>query len=121
MCFLRKGIQSLQTFSRCPCRNQNMRMKAVFFAQLLVYFVPVRIFFSQKAYCIMKAKIVIIILLAVLLIIFVLQNTEVVVVKLWFWDASIPRALLLFVTFAIGLIIGFMVPSTRKTKDPDPE
>jgi putative membrane protein len=69
----------------------------------------------------MKAKIFIIIALAVLLIIFVLQNTDVVVVKFWFWDASIPRALLLFVTFAIGLIIGFMVPSTRKRKDPDPE
>jgi len=103
------------------CQNQNMRMKQVFFAQLLVYFVPILTFFSQNCYSYMKAKIVIIIVLAVFLIIFVLQNTEVVVVKFWFWDASIPRALLLFVTFAIGLIIGFMVPSTRKRKDPDPE
>jgi uncharacterized integral membrane protein len=61
----------------------------------------------------MKSKIVIIILLAVLLIIFVLQNTEIVVIKFWFWDLSIPRALLLFVTFAVGLIIGLMVPSTQ--------
>ena len=66
----------------------------------------------------MKSKIVIIILLAVLLIIFVLQNTEVVVIKFWFWDLSIPRALLLFITFAIGLIIGLMVPSTQKSKEP---
>jgi len=69
----------------------------------------------------MKSKIVIIIVLAVLLIIFVLQNTEMVVVKFWFWDASIPRALLLFVTFAVGLIIGLMVPASRKRKSPDPE
>lgn len=67
----------------------------------------------------MKSKIVIIIVLAVLLIIFVLQNTEVVTIKFWFWDMSIPRALLLFVTFAIGLIIGLMVPSTRKSKEPE--
>lgn len=67
----------------------------------------------------MKSKIVIIILLAVLLIIFVLQNTEVVTIKFWFWDMSIPRALLLFVTFAIGLIIGLMVPSTRKSKEAE--
>jgi len=65
----------------------------------------------------MKSKIVVIILLAVLLIIFVLQNTEMVIVKFWFWDASIPRALLLFVTFAVGLIIGLMVPSTQKSKE----
>ena len=69
----------------------------------------------------MKSKIVIIIVLAVLLIIFVLQNTDMVVVKFWFWDTSIPRALLLFVTFAVGLIIGLMVPTSPKRKDPDPE
>lgn len=65
----------------------------------------------------MKLKIVVIIFLAVLLIIFVLQNTEVVPVKFWFWAISIPRALLLFVTFAVGLIIGLMVPTTRKSKE----
>lgn len=65
----------------------------------------------------MKSKIVVIILLAVLLIIFVLQNTEVVPVKFWFWGISIPRALLLFVTFAVGLIIGLMVPTSRKSKE----
>jgi uncharacterized integral membrane protein len=67
----------------------------------------------------MKSKIVIIIVLAVLLIIFVLQNTEVVTIKFWFWDMSIPRALLLFVTFAMGLIIGLMVPSTRRSKEAE--
>ncbi|TFH25500.1 MAG: LapA family protein [Bacteroidia bacterium] len=65
----------------------------------------------------MKTKIVIIVVLAVLLIIFVLQNTEMVVVKFWFWDASIPEALLLFVTFAVGLIIGLMVPTSQKRRE----
>jgi len=65
----------------------------------------------------MKSKIVVIVVLAVLLIIFVLQNAEVVVVKFWFWDLSLPRALLLFVTFAVGLIIGLMIPASRKAKD----
>ena len=67
----------------------------------------------------MKSKIVIIIILAVLLIIFVLQNTETVIINFWFWDLSIPRALLLFVTFAVGLIIGLMVPSTQKSSVPN--
>jgi len=69
----------------------------------------------------MKTKIVIIIVLAVLLIIFVLQNTEIVIVNFWFWDISLPRALLLFVTFAIGLIIGLIVPSTQKSSPTDEE
>ena len=65
----------------------------------------------------MKSKIVIAVLLTVLLIIFVLQNTEIVIVNFWFWDLSLPRALLLFVTFAVGLIIGLIIPSTKKGSD----
>jgi uncharacterized integral membrane protein len=65
----------------------------------------------------MKIKVFIIVLLAIFLIVFVLQNTENVVIKLWFWDLSIPRALLLFVCFAIGLVIGLIIPSSRKSAD----
>jgi len=60
----------------------------------------------------MKTKIVIIALLAVLLIIFVLQNTEMVIVNLFLWDISIPRALLIFVCFAMGLVFGLLIPSS---------
>lgn len=62
----------------------------------------------------MKTKIIIIIILAVSLIIFVLQNTETVAIKFWFWELSIPRALLLFVCFALGIIIGLIIPSSKK-------
>ena len=67
----------------------------------------------------MKTKVIIIILLAVLLIIFVLQNTETVNINVFFWDLSIPRALLLFVCFAMGLIIGLIIPSSRIKKKAD--
>lgn len=60
----------------------------------------------------MKTKIVVIALLAVLLIIFVLQNTEMVIVNLFLWDISIPRALLIFVCFAMGLVFGLLIPSS---------
>ena len=60
----------------------------------------------------MKAKIFVIVLLAVLLIIFVLQNTEMVIVNLFLWDISIPRALLIFVCFAMGLVFGLLIPSS---------
>ena len=67
----------------------------------------------------MKIKVIIIILLAILLIVFVLQNTETVNVNFFFWDLSIPRALLLFVCFAVGLIFGLLIPSSRLKKDAD--
>ncbi len=65
----------------------------------------------------MKTKIITIIILAVLLIIFVLQNTAIVEIKFWFWELSIPGALLLFICFAVGLIIGLIIPSTRKKEE----
>ena len=72
----------------------------------------------------MRANIVIILILALLLIVFALQNTQVVDVRLWFWVASIPRALLIFVCFALGVITGLIIPvagrKNRKVK-PKPE
>ena len=65
----------------------------------------------------MKTKVIIIIILAVLLIVFVLQNTEMVGINVFFWDVSIPRALLLFVCFALGLIIGLIIPSSGKKRE----
>ena len=66
----------------------------------------------------MKTKIIIIVVLAVLLIIFVLQNTAMVSIKFWFWELNIPRALLLFVCFAVGLIIGLIIPTSKKQNQP---
>ena len=65
----------------------------------------------------MKAKIFVIVLLAVLLIIFVLQNTEMVIVNLFLWDISIPRALLIFVCFAMGLVFGLLIPSSENKSE----
>jgi len=68
----------------------------------------------------MKTKIIIIIVLLILLIIFVLQNTAVVKVELFFWPIDLPVALLLFICFALGLIIGLIIPASR-TKKPEKE
>jgi len=58
----------------------------------------------------MKAKTIIILVLAVLLIIFALQNTELIHVKCLFWGINVPLALLIFVCFAVGVIIGIILP-----------
>lgn len=64
----------------------------------------------------MKTKTIIIITLAILLVIFALQNTEVVNVQMWFWKLQIPRALLIFCCIAAGVVIGLMVPSSKKDR-----
>jgi uncharacterized integral membrane protein len=56
----------------------------------------------------------IIILLIILVFIFVFQNTQLVEVKFFFWIISIPRALMLFSTLAVGLICGWLLPGRRK-------
>jgi len=69
----------------------------------------------------MKTKVILIVVLIILLIIFVLQNTEIIKVNLFFWDINIPGALLLFVCFAMGLVIGLIIPSSRPKKEPETE
>lgn len=65
----------------------------------------------------MKAKTIIIIILTILIVVFALQNTEVVPVQLWFWKLQIPRALLIFCCLAVGVIIGLMIPSSKKAEN----
>ena len=65
----------------------------------------------------MKAKTIFIIVLTILIVIFALQNTEVVNVKLLFWSIQIPRALLIFCCLGVGVIIGLMIPSSKKKED----
>lgn len=68
----------------------------------------------------MKTKVIVIIILVILLIIFVLQNTAMIQIKFWFWELSIPAALLLFVCFAMGLVIGLIIPSSGTRKEDEP-
>ncbi|MBL7174577.1 MAG: LapA family protein [Desulfobacteraceae bacterium] len=55
----------------------------------------------------MISKIVIFILI-LLILIFVIQNTEVVRVSFLAWEISMPRALMILLTFLIGLIAGWL-------------
>ena len=53
-----------------------------------------------------------------IVIIFVIQNIQVVEVKFLFWEVSMSRALVLFATFGIGLVGGWLLtlPKARKQK-----
>lgn len=47
-------------------------------------------------------------------IVFVLQNTQVVEVRFWFWKTQASRALVLLITFAVGLGFGWLISFWRR-------
>jgi uncharacterized integral membrane protein len=57
----------------------------------------------------MKFKIIFILILAVLFSIILLQNTQVVTVKLLFWEMSMSRIILVPLLVLFGFVIGFFV------------
>ena len=51
-----------------------------------------------------------------LVMVFVLQNTQVVEVRFLFWTVSMSRALMLFGTFAMGFVAGWLLTLPRGRK-----
>ena len=53
--------------------------------------------------------------------IFVFQNMQVVEVKFLLWSLTVSRALILFITLAIGLIVGYLLglPGRRRKAETD--
>ena len=68
----------------------------------------------------MSAKTIVFIVLAILIVIFTIQNTEVINIKFYPWEKSIPTALILLGTLFIGIILGWLLTwtgySRRKRK-----
>jgi uncharacterized integral membrane protein len=52
--------------------------------------------------------------LALLILVVIAQNAEVTTVKLLFWEASLSRVVLLFLTLVVGFVIGFVVAKLPK-------
>lgn len=49
------------------------------------------------------------ILLAVLFIIFLVQNTQVVTLHLYFWEISMSQIILISLVLVLGFIVGYIV------------
>jgi uncharacterized integral membrane protein len=64
----------------------------------------------------LKPKAIIASLLAILVLVFVVQNTEVVAVRLLFWDFRMSRVLLILLTTVIGFVGGYIVANLVKSK-----
>lgn len=63
-----------------------------------------------------KMKLIVIAILALLAAVIILQNVETVDTKILFITISMPRAILLAVTWAIGLACGLLIPLKPKKK-----
>jgi uncharacterized integral membrane protein len=62
----------------------------------------------------MSKKNIVIIVLAALFVLFVVQNTRIVEVQLWFWTVSMSRSLMLLGTLFIGLIGGWFLGRAKR-------
>jgi putative membrane protein len=67
----------------------------------------------------MRTRIIISILLAILLVVFTIQNSEIITVRLYFWDTNIPGALLFLICLCIGVFIGILIPVKKKHSEKE--
>ena len=57
----------------------------------------------------MKVKLAIAVAAAILILVFLLQNTQVVTLRLYFWKVSMSQIILIPLTTIIGFVLGFIV------------
>ncbi len=64
----------------------------------------------------MKLKNYIIAAIVLVFFIFIIQNASSVTVTFLFFQVTMPRALLLFITLIVGLVVGIFLPFNVKRK-----
>ncbi len=68
----------------------------------------------------MKTKTIIIVVLIALFVIILIQNTQVVTLRLFFWKLGMSQIILIPLIMAIGFVVGFIVSKVignqRKSK-----
>lgn len=61
----------------------------------------------------MKLKITLLIALLLCVVLFTLQNTETVNIKFFLWDLTLSRALMIFLVFSVGTLLGLIMGSVQ--------
>ena len=59
----------------------------------------------------MNFKMILGLFLVFLIVLFTLQNTDVVTVRLLFWELLMSRAILIFLVLGIGIVLGWILRS----------
>ena len=62
----------------------------------------------------MKTKHIVGIVVFVLIVIFLIQNTQVVTLRFYFWQLSMSQIILLPLTMLIGIAIGYIIARVTK-------
>lgn len=60
----------------------------------------------------MRPRLIALLVLIGLLFLFAVQNTKTVDIAFLFWRVEISRALLLFIVFALGIVVGWILRTT---------
>ncbi len=68
----------------------------------------------------MKPKVIISLFLGIIILIIIIQNVQPVPTSVLFWTINLPHIFLLFIVFAIGILIGMMLPGLM-SKKPEAE
>lgn len=66
----------------------------------------------------MKPKVIISLILGIVILIIIIQNVQDVPTSILFWTINLPHIFLLFIVFAIGILVGMMLPGLM-TKKPE--
>ena len=66
----------------------------------------------------MRVKLILSLILLFIVTLFAVQNAAVVTIKFLLWEFDISQALMIFLTFAIGLVIGLFIPSVLRSPTP---
>ena len=61
----------------------------------------------------MKPKLIIGIVAIILFVIFLIQNTQVVTLRLYFWKLSMSQIILISITMLIGIVVGYIIATMR--------
>ena len=62
----------------------------------------------------MKTKHIVGIVVFILIVIFLIQNTQVVTLRFYFWQLSMSQIILLPLTMLIGIAIGYIIARVTK-------
>jgi uncharacterized membrane protein YciS (DUF1049 family) len=65
----------------------------------------------------MKPKTILLLVLVVLAVILLIQNTQIITFRLYFWQVSISQVILVPLIFVIGFVLGFLVEKFEKRKE----
>jgi uncharacterized integral membrane protein len=68
----------------------------------------------------MKAKIISALILAALLAVIFIQNTEVVIFRVFFWTISVSQVILVPLIAALGFFLGFALGALNRRKPGRP-